>query len=77
MPRFYVSLSISGPLALFEFLKLKNKERQAQEHKIYDELDNRFYQKLPLQYYDLDILDPAECNHSLTDGKQNTYCTAT
>jgi hypothetical protein len=56
---FYVSLSISGPLALFEFLKLKNKERQAQEHKIYDELDNRFfeYQKLALQYYDLDILD--------------------
>jgi hypothetical protein len=57
---FYVSLSISGPLAVFEFLKLKNKERQAQEHKIYDELDNRFfeYQKLALQYYDLDILDP-------------------
>jgi hypothetical protein len=56
---FYVSLSISGPLALFEFLKLKNKERKAQEHKIYDELDNRFfeYQKLALQYYDLDILD--------------------
>jgi hypothetical protein len=26
---FYVSLSISGPLALFEFLKLKNKERKA------------------------------------------------
>jgi hypothetical protein len=56
---FYVSLSISGPLVLFEFLKL-NKERKAQEHKIYDELDNRFfeYQKLALQYYELDILDP-------------------
>jgi hypothetical protein len=56
---FYVSLSISGPLAVFEYLKAKSKERQAHEHKIYDELDNRFfeYQKLALQYYDLDILD--------------------
>ncbi len=26
---FYVSLSISGPLALFEFLKLKNKRKKS------------------------------------------------
>ena len=34
-------------------------DRLANEYKIYDELDNRFfeYQKIALQYYDLDILD--------------------
>jgi hypothetical protein len=56
---FYVSLSISGPLAVIEYLKSKKSDRLAQEHKIYDELDTRFfeYQKLALQYYDLDILE--------------------
>ena len=56
---FYISLSISGPLAVIEYLKVKKRDRQAQEYKIYDELDSRFfeYQKLALQYYDLDILE--------------------
>ncbi len=56
---FYVSLSISGPLAVIEYLKAKKRDRQAQEYKIYDELDSRFfeYQKLALQHSDLDILE--------------------
>jgi hypothetical protein len=39
---FYVSLSVSGPLAVIEYLKSKKSDRRAQEHKIYDELDTRF-----------------------------------
>ena len=39
---FYVSLSISGPLAVMEYLKAKRRDRLAQEYKIYDELDSRF-----------------------------------
>jgi hypothetical protein len=56
---FYVSLSISGPLAVIEYLKVKKRDQKAQEYKIYDELDTRFfeYQKLALQHYDLDILE--------------------
>jgi hypothetical protein len=56
---FYVSLSVSGPLAVIEYLKSKKSDRRAQEYKIYDELDTRFfeYQKLALQHYDLDILE--------------------
>jgi hypothetical protein len=56
---FYVSLSISGPLAVIEYLKAKKRDRKAHEYKIYDELDTRFfeYQKLALQHYDLDILE--------------------
>src|SRR5436190_12168052 len=56
---FYVSLSVSGPLALIQYFKAKRNDRLAQEYKIYDELDSRFfeYQKLALEYYDLDILE--------------------
>jgi hypothetical protein len=56
---FYLSLSISGPLAVYEYLKARKLERQAQEYKVYNELDNRLfeYQKLALQYPDLDILE--------------------
>jgi hypothetical protein len=56
---FYLSLSVSGPLAVYEYLKARKMDRQAQEYKVYNELDNRLfeYQKLALQYADLDILD--------------------
>lgn len=56
---FYLSLSISGPLAVYQYLKASWMERQAQEHTVYNELDNRLfeYQKLALQHPDLDILD--------------------
>ncbi len=56
---FYLSFSISGPLALYEYLKARRTERQAQEFKVYNELDNRLfeYQKLALMHPDLDILD--------------------
>src|SRR5436190_14318901 len=56
---FWLSLSISGPLAVIEYLKAKQRVRLAHEYKIYDELDLRFfeYQKLALQYYELDILE--------------------
>jgi hypothetical protein len=69
---FYVSLSISGPLAVIEYLKAKRADRQAQEYKIYDELDNRFFefQKLALQYSDLDILDVPRKGRSLALDKK-------
>ena len=45
---YYLSLSITGPLALFGYLQAKNKEQQEREYRTYDELDNKFleYQKL-------------------------------
>jgi hypothetical protein len=69
---FYVSLSVSGPLALIEYLKARKEDRRAQEYKIYDELDNRFfeYQKLALQYHDLDILDVPSTARSQTFDKK-------
>ena len=56
---FYLSLSVSGPLGVYQYLKARLMERRAQEYKVYNELDNRLfeYQKLALQYADLDILD--------------------
>ena len=56
---FYLSLSISGPLAVYEYLKSRRTDRLAQEFKVYNELDNRLfeYQKLALLHPDLDILD--------------------
>ena len=56
---YYVTLSVAGPLALIEYFKAKKRDRLANEYKIYDELNNRFfeYQKIALEYYDLDILD--------------------
>src|SRR6201988_1329907 len=56
---YYVAMSITGPLAVIAYLKVKETERLEKEYKTYDELDNRFfeYQKLALEYYDLDILD--------------------
>ena len=37
---FYLSLSVSRPLAVYEDLKARRTERQAQEFKVYSELDN-------------------------------------
>jgi hypothetical protein len=69
---YYVALSIAGPIALIEFLKARKADRRANEYKIYDELDNRFfeYQKLALEYYDLDILDVPNNDPSLAFDKK-------
>ncbi len=69
---YYVTLSIAGPLALIEFLKARNADRRANEYKIYDELNNRFfeYQKIALEYYDLDILDVPNNDPSLAFDKK-------
>jgi hypothetical protein len=69
---YYVALSIAGPIALIEYLKARKADRLANEYKIYDELDNRFfeYQKLALEYYDLDILDVPNNDPSLSFDKK-------
>lgn len=69
---FYISLSVSGPLALIEYLKVKKMDRLALEYQTYNELDNRFfeYQKLALEYYDLDILDVPNNDPSLAFDKK-------
>jgi hypothetical protein len=55
---YYLALSITGPVALFSYLRAKKQERQEQEYRTYDELDNKYleYQKLALQH-DLDLID--------------------
>jgi hypothetical protein len=60
---YYVSLSITGPLALLGYLRCKNRERRDAEYHIYDELDNKYleYQKLALQH-DLDLIDVPDCS---------------
>jgi hypothetical protein len=69
---YYITLSIAGPLALFEFLKARKADRRANEYKIYDELNDRFfeYQKIALEYYDLDILDVPNNDPSLAFDKK-------
>ena len=69
---YYLALSISGPLAVIVYLKAHQSDRQEREYKTYDELDNRFfeYQKLALQYYDLDILDVPNNDPSLAFDKK-------
>src|SRR6476660_6923732 len=64
---YYVTLSVAGPLALIEYFKARKRDRLANEYKIYDELNNRFfeYQKIALEYYDLDILDVPNNDPSL------------
>ena len=64
---YYVTLSVAGPLALIEYFRVKRRDRLANEYKIYDELNNRFfeYQKIALEYYDLDILDVPNNDPSL------------
>src|SRR5260221_11955242 len=69
---YYIAMSIAGPLAILAYIKVKKTERLAKEHKTYDELDNRFfeYQKLALEYYDLDILDVPNNDPSLAFDKK-------
>ncbi|MCI0640088.1 MAG: hypothetical protein L0Y72_15565 [Gemmataceae bacterium] len=69
---YYVAMSIAGPLALIAYLKVKETERLEKEYKTYDELDNRFfeYQKLALEYYDLDMLDVPNNDPSLAFDKK-------
>jgi len=64
---YYVTLSVAGPLALIEYFKAKKRDRLANEYKVYDELNDRFfeYQKIALEYYDLDILDVPNNDPSL------------
>jgi hypothetical protein len=69
---YYLTLSVAGPLALIEFFKAKKRDRLANEYKIYDELNNRFfeYQKIALEYYDLDILDVPNNDPALSFDKK-------
>jgi hypothetical protein len=69
---YYLALSIAGPLALVAYLKARKSDREEREYKTYDELDNRFfeYQKLALEYYDLDILDVPNNDPSLAFDKK-------
>jgi len=69
---YYLTLSIAGPLALIEYFKAKKRDRVANEYKVYDELNNRFfeYQKIALEYYDLDILDVPNGDPSLSFDKK-------
>jgi hypothetical protein len=63
---YYVSLSITGPLALIGYLRAKGKEQQEREYRVYDELDNKFlaYQKLALQH-DLDLIEVPDASPAL------------
>lgn len=69
---YYVTLSVAGPLALIEFLRARKADRRANEYKVYDELNDRFfeYQKIALEYYDLDILDVPNNDPSLSFDKK-------
>ena len=69
---YYIAMSIAGPLAVIAFIQVKKTERLAKEYQTYDELDNRFfeYQKLALEYYDLDILDVPNNDPSLAFDKK-------
>jgi hypothetical protein len=69
---YYIAMSIAGPLAVIAYIKVKTTERLEKEHQTYDELDNRFfeYQKLALEYYDLDILDVPNNDPSLAFDKK-------
>src|ERR1700733_521299 len=69
---YYIAMSIAGPLAIFTYIKVKKTERLEKEYQTYDELDNRFfeYQKLALEYYDLDILDVPNNDPSLAFDKK-------
>jgi hypothetical protein len=69
---YYITLSVAGPLALIEFFRARNADRRANEYKVYDELNDRFfeYQKIALEYYDLDILDIPNNDPSLAFDKK-------
>ena len=69
---YYIAMSIAGPLAVMAYIKAKKTERLEKEYETYDELDNRFfeYQKLALEYYDLDILEVPNSDPSLAFDKK-------
>jgi hypothetical protein len=69
---YYIAMSIAGPLAVIAYITTKKTERLEKEYQTYDELDNRFfeYQKLALEYYDLDILDVPNNDPSLAFDKK-------
>jgi hypothetical protein len=69
---YYIAMSIAGPLAVIAYITTKKTERLEREYQTYDELDNRFfeYQKLALEYYDLDILDVPNNDPSLAFDKK-------
>jgi len=69
---YYIAMSVAGPLAAIAYLKAKKTERLAKEYQTYDELDNRFfeYQKLALEYFDLDMLDVPNNDPSLAFDKK-------
>lgn len=69
---YYLALSALGPVALITYLRAKKMDLQAKEYETYNELDNRFfeYQKLALEYYDLDILDVPNNDPSLAFDKK-------
>jgi len=69
---YYIAMSIAGPLAVIAYITNKKAERLEKEYQTYDELDNRFfeYQKLALEYYDLDILDVPNNDPSLAFDKK-------
>src|SRR5579862_6472024 len=69
---YYIAMSIAGPLAVIAYIKVKKSEQLEKEYQTYDELDNRFfeYQKLALEYYDLDILDVPNNDPSLAFDKK-------
>jgi hypothetical protein len=69
---YYIAMSIAGPLAVIAYIKAKKTERLEKEYETYDELDNRFfeYQKLALEYDDLDILDVPNNDPSLAFDKK-------
>src|ERR1700730_11358666 len=69
---YYIAMSIAGPLAVIAYITAKKRERLEKEYQTYDELDNRFfeYQKLALEYYDLDILDVPNNDPSLAFDKK-------
>jgi hypothetical protein len=78
---YYLSLSVSGPLALIGYLRSLKAERKAREYQAYDELDNKFleYQKLALQH-DLDLLDLPDYSPALAGDrlrKKHELVTAT
>jgi hypothetical protein len=63
---YYISLSITGPLALIGYLRAKEKEQQEREYRVYDELDNKFlaYQQLALRH-DLDLIEAPDASVAL------------
>ena len=69
---YYLALSVAGLVALIAYLQERKAGRLEKEYKTYDELDNKFfeYQKLALQYYDLDILDVPNNDPSLAFDKK-------